>query len=176
MLRRVLFVSVLAAAGALAACSDDTAAPDALGEPVAVEVVTTSLGVESCDLLSVADIERITGTVLPEGEVPDEQDSPPWSICNWEDLDAGAAIQVQVHLGDGRADFERRRHELGSGSVGPTRDIELDGADAAYDDADQGVVGALVGEHFIQVTTIGGAFDDEHHLALAEAAIQGLDR
>jgi hypothetical protein len=135
-----------------------------------------SAAVDPCDLLSVADIERITETVLPDGEVPTEHDADGWAICNWEDPDAGAAIQVQVHLGDGRADFERRRHELGSGSVGSTRDVELAGADEAYDSADQGVVGALVGEHFLQVTTIGGSFDDRHHLALAEAAIQGVDR
>ncbi len=181
MRRQVLIAAtpLLLLAGTLAACSDDGAdradgAPAELGDPVAE--ASTGSDLDPCALLSVADIDRLTGTTLPQGEVPDEHDADGWEICNWEDPAAAAAIQVQVHRGDGRADFEHRRHELGAGSGGPTRDVQLTGADEAFDSVDQGTVGALVGEHFLQVVVIGGSFDDQHHLALAEAAIEGLDR
>ena len=181
MLRPILGAWVALGCVVLGACSNDTsdrtdAAPGELGDPVAEKSDGAADDLDPCALLSVADIDRLTGTTLPEGEVPEEHAVDGWEICNWEDPQAAAAIQVQVRRGDGRADFEHRRHELGAGSGGPTRDVDLAGADAAFDSVDQGTVGALVGEHFLQVVVIGGSFDDEHHLALAEAAIEGMER
>ncbi len=154
----------LVASVALTACGSTTTQAS---EPSATNV-------SSCDLLTTSTIKQVTGLALPAGKTAGKHQTGGWSICNWDDAKAGAAVQVQVHRGQGRADFDTRRQELIASGVGAPQNEKIAGADAAYDIAGQGVVGVLVGQDFVQITTIGRAFDTHEHLELAAAAVKEL--
>jgi hypothetical protein len=128
---------------------------------------------QACDLLTVAAIKKVTGVVLPSGQASSRSTAGA-SICNWEDIRALAAVQVQLAVGDGRAQFKERRNELAALGLNEPQSVRVAGAEAAYQVADQGVVDVLTTGAFIQVSTVGGAFDEREHLALAEVAIERL--
>lgn len=158
----VAFLGAVVILGACTETSTETAVTDTTDGP--------------CDLLTVDTIDEITGWTLPEGTRVEEREQDDWSYCNWEDLDVGGSVQVQWRRGDGRVSFEQRRAELEDSGLGDTRAVDIAGADAAYDVADHGVVGVLVGVHFLQISAIGASVDDRQHLELAEAAASQVDR
>jgi hypothetical protein len=88
------------------------------------------------------------------------------AVCSFTEPDHLGLIQVQVDEESGRPEFDRRRADLVSSGM-DGRDASIDGASAAFDSPDHGVVGMLVGDTFVQVVTIGSAVDDRHHLDLA---------
>jgi hypothetical protein len=136
-----------------------------------VSLASRAVKLTACDLLNVATIQRLTGVSLPAGAAVKQQTSGS-TVCNWESRKDQVAVQVQLTPGDGRAVFAERRGELAQ--LGTPRAVKIGGAESAYDIADQGVVCLLTAKGFVQVTTIGGAFDTKEHLALAAAAVKGL--
>lgn len=149
------------AALVLGACS---AGDDALGEPVARP---TRAAVDPCSLLSPTEIERVTGWAVPAGTDESELlDGDEVAVCSFTEPDHLGLIQVQVDEESGRPEFDHQRADLESSGM-DGRDASIDGASAAFDSPDHGVVGMLVGDTFVQVVTIGSAVDDRHHLDLA---------
>ena len=157
----VLAAGVAALAVVVSGCGSSTAAAP-----------RAAAAVKSCDLLSSADIHQLTGLQLPAGKAASAAQG--WSLCNWEDADARAGVQVQLHAGDAREIFQQRRQELASAFEVTPQPVRIAGATDAYEVRAQGTVGVLVGDEFIQLSTVGSTFGQRDHLGLAALVIKGL--
>jgi hypothetical protein len=126
---------------------------------------------DPCGLLTVEEIDSVLGWTLPAGERPGEREADGQAVCSWEDHTTGM-VHLQLYEGDGAERFEQLREELEA--IGEATDVEVAGADGAWEDPSHGVVGALAGEHFVQVAVWGTVVDEAQHVRLAEMVVERL--
>jgi hypothetical protein len=165
---RVLVAALLLALST-AACSQGTDERSGLGEPVADETI------DPCALLTAQDIGEVTGWSIEAGVRPTGQERDGRAVCNWETSEMTGLVQVQVLPDAGRATFERERAELELvHGMAPAVDLDVPGADAAYESPGHQLGAVLVGDDVIQVTTFGVTLDDAPHVELVERALGRL--
>ena len=155
-IRALMATAVASAVLAAAACSPEGGVE--LGQ------ATSDDRRHPCDLLTTDEIDNVHGWALPAGERPSEHEADGQAVCSWEDHRVGM-VHLQLYEGDGAERFEQLRGELES--IGEATDVEVPGADAAWEDPTRGIVGILVGEHLAQVGVWGPGASGTH-LRLAE--------
>jgi hypothetical protein len=165
-LGRVLVLSL--ALGLTVSCTNDEAS---IGEPVADEGPVVA---DACALLSADEVRRITSWEVSDGtDHSDPGRSGTRSVCSFSETNHAGAVQVQWAPDAGAGEFERARSAMEAAGM-DGRDVDVPGADEAYDSPAHGVVGMQVGDAFVQVSTIGPAVSDSHHLELAAAVARNL--
>lgn len=163
--------AVLAAAAVLFGCSDDP------GGGASTATAATTVG-DPCSLLTVEQIQTATGWEPSAGARPDGGSGGDPTVCNWEDVRVGGAIQVQVEAGAGELGFERDRAAVvaeglatteGGATVGGSvpNDLVIDGATAAFEVADLGRLTMLIGNDVVQLTVLGADLDGNERRQLA---------
>ncbi|MGI9578364.1 MAG: hypothetical protein ACR2OH_09210 [Microthrixaceae bacterium] len=120
---------------------------------------------DPCALLTVEEINQVTGFDLATGQRPREYESNGQAVCNWEDHRSGL-VHLQMHEGAADEQFDLVRSDLEE--IGEATEVDVPGAQGAFEDASQGLVGMTVGDHFVQVAVWGLPSTESQHLELAE--------
>ena len=167
-------VVALAMCAGVAACSAgvDTPADRAGAPPIGDESATASP--DPCALLTIDQIHRATGWMLPDGERPDAALEGDRAVCNWEDLRAGGSVQVQLNQGVGQDGFDDETAQLARSGFGDPVRTEVDGASEAVELADAGILTMLVGEDVVQIAVIGVDLEGVEHRGLAADVAEAL--
>jgi hypothetical protein len=126
-----------------------------------------AFGVDPCTLLTTDQVAAATGATAQDGELAVDQSDENQAVCIWN-TDAGTVAFVQVFLNESSSAGQRATAEEALGV--PAEDVEIPGATEAY--AFGGLVGAQVGEYFVQVTVIPD--DPEAGVTLAGQAVATL--
>jgi hypothetical protein len=179
---RILIMLVLLA-GALAACSDDSdtsedaadtteaGSEDAASEDAGSDGSDEDLP-DPCGLLTTDDLNTATGLEFGEGAVNDTMSGPGRAVCDWTSDSPFATAQTLL-FADG--DFEMNR-ETAAEISGEPLDVDVPGADQAYQTPEGSIVAMTVGDLFVQVSYIpsGPGNVNEVTLQLAETAVGNL--
>jgi len=165
-------VSVLLVGAGLAGCSsaDDAADRDAadLGDR------TANLAIDPCSLLTIEQIDAATGWTLPEGERPEIDLEGDRTVCNWEDERDGGTVQLQLDRGAGTDGFAGDRSQLGRAGFDAPETVDIEGATAAVELADSGILTMLVGDDVVQLAVIGGDLDGVEQQQLGADVAEAL--
>jgi len=150
-----------AAVAMLFGCSNEGTDDPAGGtSPTAAATTAT----DPCSLLEAEQIRAATGWDVTVGGRPDAGPGIDPEVCNWQDVRAGGVVQVQLdalELG-----FERDRAvvvaegvAMAGGGSAVLDDLVIDGAIAAFEEADLGQLTMLVGRDLVKLTVLGPDLD-----------------
>lgn len=173
-IRVICVMSALVIAAAIAGCSssDDTSADRTDASSLGDETASTSP--DPCSLLTVGQIDTATGWTLPEGGRPDAKLEGDRAVCNWEDLQVGGIVQVQIAEGVGRAGFDRDTTALATSELAAPATVRVEGSSDAVELADSGILTMLVGDDVVQLAVIGTELDGTEQRALATDIAEAL--
>lgn len=127
-----------------------------------------------CDLLDTRSVREITGWDVGESSRGAEVERGELQICHWETRDVTGLIQLQLQRGAGQEGVQARRELLQAfhGWSEPA-DLVLVDERPAFEHLDHGVAGAVIEEHFVQVTVFGDRPGDELHRVVMNGVVEG---
>ncbi|CAN5533256.1 hypothetical protein BH10ACT3_BH10ACT3_08890 [soil metagenome] len=173
-IRVIAIVSALTFGAVTTGCSssDDASADGSSAPPNGDETAATAP--DPCALLTVEQIDSATGWKLPEGTRPDPKLEGDRAVCNWEDLQVGGIVQVQIDQGAGKAGFDHDKAALARTEFAPPETVKIKGATHAVELADSGILTMLVGDDVVQFTVVGTELDGTEQRALAADVAEAL--
>ena len=168
-------IMLVLVAGAVAACSDDSDTSDDVAdttEAASDDAASDEDLPDPCGLLATDDLNTATGLEFGEGAVNDTMSGPGRAVCDWTSDSPFATAQTLL-FADG--DLEMNR-ETAAEISGEPLDVEVPGADQAYQTPEGSIVAMAVGDLFVQVSYIpsGPGNVNEVTLQLAETAVGNL--
>jgi Protein of unknown function (DUF3558) len=135
--------------------------------------------IDPCGLLTIKQIRAATGWNLETGRRDAKAPKSAGAVCNWERADGEAGVHLQFHAAGGSVLLGQRRRSLaGRGPMRVPHAVSIKGASDAFDIAAEGLLAIRVGDHYIQISVIGGTAGIDDHLQLgadAAAALTGSD-
>lgn len=167
-------IAALAITAAVAGCSSSDGSSGDRADAPSNGDETSATSPDPCGLLTVDQIDAATGWTLPEGERPAPGLEGDRAVCNWEDLQVGGIVQVQVDQGAGRAGFDRDTTALAASEHETPEDVRIEGSIDAVELADSGILTMLVGDDVVQLVVIGLELDGTEQRALATDVAEAL--
>ena len=128
----------------------------------------TSEPTEVCVVLTVEEINGITGLDVAEGEVSELMSTADQTVCEWHHQGGGISFVQMVAVPGGGDNVDTARESLESAFEVEAADVSVPGAEGAY--FWEGQLGMAVGDDFIQVNYLPAEDDPDLEAKTTELA------